>query len=199
MATIRDICSFLIGWDGPGFMEVYDSFSEIISLVAPDLIIVDLLMTPAISAAWNSGIRMSNLSPNSIKDFVGVYQPYLGFLWKYPALMSGCDYPVPWYQRLLNVFHCFHLIYRILKEPSLAATKKHVSEKIGKPMRSMMDNGSSLPDYAKIFVGTLPELGFPLRSHTRIVPFGTIISEAPQSLTLTRSLPPGSPMVRLFT
>lgn len=85
MATIRDICSFLIGWDGPGFMEVYDSFNEIITLVAPDLIIVDLLMSPAISAAWNSGVRMSYLSPNSIKDFVGIYQPYLSFLWKYPA------------------------------------------------------------------------------------------------------------------
>lgn len=71
------------------------------------------------------------------------------------------------------------MIYQILKEPSLAATKNHVLEKTGKPMRSMMDKSSSLPDYVKIFVGTLPELDFPLKSHTRIVPCGPIINEAP--------------------
>ncbi len=84
MATIRDLCSYLLGWDGPGFMEVYDSVGDIIKAVKPDLIIVDVLLSPAISAAWNSGVKFSYLSPNSIKDFAASYQP-LAMFWKWPA------------------------------------------------------------------------------------------------------------------
>ncbi|ATY60572.1 diacylglycerol o-acyltransferase [Cordyceps militaris] len=178
MATIRDLCACLLGWDGPGFMEVYHSFTAIINSVAPDLIIVDVLLSPAISAAWNSGVKFSYLSPNSIKDFAASYQPF-AMMWNWPALMSGYDYPVPWHQKPLNIFHYLHMVYQILNEPGLAETKRYVEEKTGKPMRSLMNTGKSLPDYVKIFVGTLPELDFPVTSHPRIVPCGPIISEAP--------------------
>ncbi|PQK12206.1 hypothetical protein BB8028_0003g08230 [Beauveria bassiana] len=177
MTTTRDLCTYLLGWDGPGFMHVYDSFSDIIKAVTPHLIVVDVLLSPAISAAWNSGIQFSYLSPNSIKDFAATYQP-LAMLWKWPALMSGFSYPVPWYQKPLNMFHYLHMVYQILREPGLAKTKRHVEEKTGKPMRSLINTGNSLPDNARIFVGSLPELDFPLKSHPRIVPCGPIISEA---------------------
>ncbi|OAQ96797.1 hypothetical protein LLEC1_06970 [Akanthomyces lecanii] len=167
MATIRDLCSYLLGWDGPGFMQVYESVSGIIQAVQPDLIIVDVLLSPAISAAWNSGVKFSYLSPNAIKDFAASYQP-LAMMWKWPALMSGYDYPVPWYQKPMNVYHYLYMVYQILKEPGLAETKRYVEEKTGKPMRCLMNTGKSLPDDVKIFVGTLPELDFPLKSHPRI-------------------------------
>ncbi|TQV99627.1 diacylglycerol o-acyltransferase [Cordyceps javanica] len=177
MATIRDLCAYLLGWDGSGFMDVYRSFTDIIKAVAPDLITVDVLLSPGITAAWNSGVKFSYLSPNSIKEFAASYQP-LTMFWKWPALMSGYTYPVPWHLKPLNVFHYFYMIYQILKEPGLAETKRYVEEKTGKPMRSLMNTGKSLPDNVKIFVGTLPELDFPLTSHPRIVTCGPIISEA---------------------
>lgn len=93
------------------------------------------------------------------------------------SLMSGYDYPVPWYQKPLNVYHYLYMVYQILKEPGLAETKRYVEEKTGKPMRCLMNTGKSLPDHVKIFVGTLPELDFPLKSHPRIVPCGPIISD----------------------
>lgn len=94
------------------------------------------------------------------------------------SLMSGYDFPVPWYQKPLNLFHYVYMIHQILKEPGLAETKRYVEEKTGKPMRCLMNTGKSLPDHVKIFVGSLPELDFPLQSHPRIVPCGPIISEA---------------------
>ncbi|OAA67479.1 diacylglycerol o-acyltransferase [Cordyceps fumosorosea ARSEF 2679] len=178
MATVRDLCAYLLGWDGPGFMQVYRSFADIIDAVAPDLIVVDVLLSPAISAAWNSGVRFAYLSPNSIKDFAASYQP-LSMLWKWPALMSGFDYPVPWHQKPLNVFHYMYMIYQLLTDPGLATTKRHVQEETGKPLRCLMNTGKSLPDHVRIFVGTLPELDFPLTSHPRIVPCGPIIRAPP--------------------
>lgn len=85
MEAIRDICSSLIGWDGPEFMQIYHSFDRIIKAVNPDAIILDFMFSPAVSAAWNSGVRFSYLAPNAILNFALSAQPQLGMLWKYPT------------------------------------------------------------------------------------------------------------------
>ena len=84
MAAIRDIVHGLIGWDGPAFMEVHDSVNDVCNKVAPDLIVVDPLLAPAVTAAWYHESPMCALCPNSIKDVtVGRALPWL--LWTYLA------------------------------------------------------------------------------------------------------------------
>lgn len=198
MEALQDVCGFLLGWEGPEFMKVLDSFNDIIESAAPDLIIVDALMTPGVTAAWNSGIPFSYLSPNSIKEAAAKAQPRRDILFKHPAsvtetllliinnvlissyrLFSGFRYPVPWYLWPLNVFYLFYLVYCLAREPTLSATKKYVEEKTGKPMRTFRDRGNNLPDYVKFFVSSLPELDFPVTSAPYIVPCGPIVEEGP--------------------
>ncbi|KAJ6789134.1 hypothetical protein PWT90_01526 [Aphanocladium album] len=178
MAAIGDIIGALLGWEGPQFMTVYNSFDAVIKSVVPDLIILDALLSPAITAAWNSGTRFSYLCPNALKDAVASYQP-LDILWNYPALMTGYDYPLRWFQRPINIFHHFHTLYRVLYNSDVAATRQYVQEQTGRPMRILLGKANALPDFVRIFVGSLPELDFPLKSHSRVVACGPIIQDVP--------------------
>lgn len=85
MAAIRDVSVLLATWNGPEFMVVYESFRDVINSVKPDAIILDFLFAPAITAAWNSGIRFSYISPNSIKELVDITQQRMAVLWKFPV------------------------------------------------------------------------------------------------------------------
>ncbi|KAJ6787272.1 hypothetical protein PWT90_05865 [Aphanocladium album] len=187
MEAIRDICGFLLGWDGPEFMKLYDCLNDIIESVMPDLIIVDVLMTPAVTAAWNSGIPFSYLSPNSIKDAAGKSQSRFDLLFKYPALFSGFRYPVPWRLKPLNAFFVLYLLYRLLREPSLSTTKRFIEEKTGKPMKTLSDRGTDFACF-KFFVSSLPEIDFPMSIPPYVVPCGPIIAEGPPIFEVDRQL-----------
>lgn len=93
--------------------------------------------------------------------------------------MSGFNYPVPWHQKAINVFLIFYTICQLATDPTFAATKKYVERETGKPMRCLIDNGKTLPDNVKIFIGSLPELDYPgLACPARVVACGPIVSEA---------------------
>ncbi|KAK2861318.1 hypothetical protein FQN49_004322 [Arthroderma sp. PD_2] len=84
MAAIQDIIHCIVGWDGPAFVKVHDSVNNICNQVAPDLIVIDPLMAPAVTAAWYHESPMCALSPNSIKD-VALDRAFPWSLWTYPA------------------------------------------------------------------------------------------------------------------
>jgi hypothetical protein len=84
MAATRDLANGLMGWDGPSFMKVHDSVKAICDEVMPDLIVIDPLMAPAITAAWYHESPMCALSPNAIKETAwGSIFPWSQ--WTYPA------------------------------------------------------------------------------------------------------------------
>lgn len=84
MAAVAQVIPVLMPWEGPEFMEIYEFVTNAIKTATPDLVIVDALLAPAVTAAWNSGIRFSYLCPNALKDFAFPYQP-LEMLWNFPS------------------------------------------------------------------------------------------------------------------
>lgn len=85
LRAIRDTVPVLVPYDGPQLVEIVSSIVDIINKVNADLVVVDSLMTPALTACCHLGVKFVCLSPNAIKDFAARVQPYAAGLWKYPA------------------------------------------------------------------------------------------------------------------
>ena len=83
--AIRDAAPIFIPYSGPQLVDIFLSIVQIIDEVAADLVVVDSLMTPALTACYHSKVRFTCLSPNSIKEFAAPSQPLAAGLWKYPA------------------------------------------------------------------------------------------------------------------
>lgn len=71
-----------IPWDGPEYMEGYQSCVEIIKQMQPDVIVVDPLLNQAKDASASLGHKFVILSPNTFKEHVP--QAWLANFWKYP-------------------------------------------------------------------------------------------------------------------
>lgn len=82
---VRDMIPLFVPYDGPQLVEVYSSIVETIKKVDADLIVVDTLMTAALTAVDHLKVRYVCLSPNSLKEFSVMDQPYGAALWKFPA------------------------------------------------------------------------------------------------------------------
>jgi hypothetical protein len=83
--AIHDTIPVLVPYDGPQLVEIFSSIVDIITEVNADLVVVDSLMTPALTACTHLGVKFACLSPNAIKDFSLRSQPHGAGLWKYPA------------------------------------------------------------------------------------------------------------------
>lgn len=75
LQAIRDSVKLFLPYDSEDVSVVILSVLDIIRQVAPDLVVVDGIMAPALTAIYNVRIPFTCLSPNSIKDFAGKYQP----------------------------------------------------------------------------------------------------------------------------
>jgi hypothetical protein len=74
----------LLPYDGPEFLQVYNSFLRIVDEVQPDIIAVDSIHAPALTACRHRKLKHLVLSPNTLKDFAAVMQPWGAVLWKFP-------------------------------------------------------------------------------------------------------------------
>ncbi|KAJ5715440.1 uncharacterized protein N7483_012621 [Penicillium malachiteum] len=85
MRAVRDMIPLFLPYDGPQLVEVYSSIVETIQSVKADLIVVDTLMTAALTACHHLNVRFICLSLNSLKEFTAMAQPYRAVLWKFPS------------------------------------------------------------------------------------------------------------------
>lgn len=85
MQSVRDIIPLFVPYDGPQLVEIYSSIVETIQEVEAELIVVDTLMTAALTACHHLNARYICLSPNTLKEFTLMAQPYGAALWKFPA------------------------------------------------------------------------------------------------------------------
>jgi hypothetical protein len=69
LAAIRDTVYVLIPYSGPQIVEIYNSIVAILEDVKPDLIVLDCLFTPGLTALTKLGLPYICLSPNTCKDF----------------------------------------------------------------------------------------------------------------------------------
>lgn len=83
--AIKDVLPIFVPYEGPQLVTIFSSIVDIIGQVEAGLVVVDSLMTPALTACWHLGVKFICLSPNAIKEFAASSQPRAGGLWKYPA------------------------------------------------------------------------------------------------------------------
>ncbi|KAF2666213.1 UDP-Glycosyltransferase/glycogen phosphorylase [Microthyrium microscopicum] len=125
----KDIEMYLMPWSGPEYYAIYKQISKIIDKVNPAVIAVDQTFGPAVDAIKAKKRKYAVISPNSLKDNFGLFQPLGSFLWKYPALGSGYPYPVPWHLIPANVYLNLRIFYSVWKSPALNAKKKYLEER----------------------------------------------------------------------
>lgn len=84
LPMLKGLANCATPWNSDQFLEVYREIVRVIKSVDPDLVVVDNLFCPALSACRHLKRNWLVLSPNALKDFAGSRQPNLGGLWKYP-------------------------------------------------------------------------------------------------------------------
>jgi len=72
-------------WTGQEFVQIFEETLRIVREVRPNVIVIDPILSPAISACIDRGLRFCVLAPNTIKDFALALQPSGQMFWKYPA------------------------------------------------------------------------------------------------------------------
>jgi hypothetical protein len=84
-AAIRDMIPIFVPYSGPQLAEIFESIVDIIKKVDADQVVVNSLMTAALTACYHLEIKFTCLSPNAIKEFAVSTQPQGAALWKFPA------------------------------------------------------------------------------------------------------------------
>jgi hypothetical protein len=75
----------LMPWDGPETVQAINSFRRVFDAVQPDIVVVDSLFSPVLTACRHLGLKHVILSPNTLKDFGAALQPWGALLWKFPV------------------------------------------------------------------------------------------------------------------
>ncbi|CAG9957069.1 unnamed protein product [Clonostachys rosea f. rosea IK726] len=110
-------------WSAEEHMVIYDEIGAIIDEIDPAVVVLDTLLRPALDSTRDKNRLHAIVSPNTLVDnFLGD-QPYGSMFWKYPALSSGFDFPVPWRNMLENIYLNFRFIYAVMLTPNLSAKK----------------------------------------------------------------------------
>jgi hypothetical protein len=85
MQFLRIFPNGSVPWTPEEFATIYEQTAKIIENVKADFTVVDCLFAPGLTLASRLKLRWTILSPNTIKDFAAIHQPYLAGLWKYPV------------------------------------------------------------------------------------------------------------------
>ncbi|RDA93586.1 hypothetical protein CP533_6193, partial [Ophiocordyceps camponoti-saundersi (nom. inval.)] len=180
LRAIRDTVPILVPYDGPLLVEVVSSIIDIIKRVDADLLVIDSLMTAALTACRYLAIDFVCLSPNSIKDFALWHQP-VSLRLQHPALFSGYRFPVRWHQMPLNIFYKLVAAVLYFRDRYRREAAAHLASSLGATLTTTIDLYFTQGHLVKpiTFVGTLPELDFPAVVPSHLVPCGPIIRNAP--------------------
>ncbi|KAH8881836.1 UDP-Glycosyltransferase/glycogen phosphorylase [Thozetella sp. PMI_491] len=129
----RSMQRYLAPWSAEDHLALHDNIGKIIDEVDPAVVVLDTLFMPAIEATRGRKRLHAFITPNTLlENFVGE-QPWLGMLWKYPALPScrmgsGFPFPVPWRQIPLNAILNARIISSLTRMPDVAAKRTFLKE-----------------------------------------------------------------------
>ncbi|KAM0806648.1 putative Serine hydrolase FSH domain-containing protein [Seiridium cardinale] len=178
LRAIRDAIPILIPYSGPELEKVVSSIVAIIGEVEADQVVVDSLMTAALTACYHLDIKFTCLSPNSIKEFAASTQPWGAVFWRYPAVFSSFSYPVPWYRIPQNILYLLYAGYHFRTDSHRIEVESHLVQSAGMKLRTPIDLLRPPADL-KILVSTWPELDFPaMKLPSHLYPCGPIVQES---------------------
>ncbi|EHK22795.1 glycosyltransferase family 1 protein [Trichoderma virens Gv29-8] len=172
-SAIRAFASLMMPYTGRQMVDVFTSIVDIIRNLNADLVVVDSLMSAGLTACYHLEVKFICLGPNSIKEFAAAEQPHKAGLWKFPALFSGFDYPVPWSKIPLNIHFTWYLYKAIKNDPQRKEVQSYLTAHT--VLRSPVDLVKNRPEGVKILVSSLPQLDFPLKIPPHVVPCGPIL------------------------
>ncbi|KAK4118580.1 glycosyltransferase family 1 protein [Parathielavia appendiculata] len=182
VAILRVFMVLLMPHSGPEFIQVYKSFARVVDEVQPDIIVVDSLFSPVLTACRHLKLKHLVFSPNTLKDFSAALQPWGAMLWKFPAMGSAFEFPVPWTAIPANIFYCFYQIYVSLTDRRVKAMKAHIKRELGADVVSFDTLMLSPLPGQNILVGNRPETDFPLAYIPKhLTPCGPVIRPAPSA------------------
>ncbi|KAH7031684.1 family 1 glycosyltransferase [Microdochium trichocladiopsis] len=175
LQAIRDCMPIFVPMSGPAMEEIVLDVLRIINGVKPDFLVVNSVMTVGLTAAMHSKISMVILSPNSIKEFVASLQPQAAVLWKFPAIFSGYSYPIPFFQKPVNIIYTLWAAAVFKTDPHRKAVEQHLESSSGIKMYTAADLIQNRIPGMQILVASMPELDYPLVIHDHIHPLGPIV------------------------
>ncbi|KAM0418643.1 hypothetical protein ACHAPT_012446 [Fusarium lateritium] len=125
----KDIQLYISPWSAEDHFSLYQELQTIIDHVDPAVVVLDTLFRPGIDATRDKNRLHAIITPNSLVDnFLGD-QPYGSMFWKYPSILSGFGFPVPWSNILENIYLNIRVIYSVVMTPDLTAKRKILRER----------------------------------------------------------------------
>ena len=82
--SYRRTLDMVYAWDGPEYIRGSQSCMEIVKKVDPVVVVVDNGLAQGIDACTTLSRKYIIMTPGSMKDIIGILQPRLAGLWKYP-------------------------------------------------------------------------------------------------------------------
>ncbi|KAL8381634.1 hypothetical protein RB595_005764 [Gaeumannomyces hyphopodioides] len=178
LKVIGDMPYLLLPWGADEFTTSLDSCLRIIDEVKPDLIGVNSLFAPGLTAARHVGARFLVLAPGSIKDYALSKQPWGGAFWKYPICGTAFACPVPWHQIPMNVCFMLVIIYTLATNKRLKSTTGTIKAKRDAELVTIGALAFGSSD-CKLLVSGCAELDFPMMVPDFVVPCGPIVRPVP--------------------
>jgi hypothetical protein len=83
-AVLAVVLRVLFAWEGPANVDMHRHLLRIISEVGADIVGVNTLFAPGLTACTVTGVKYAMLCPLSAKDVAASSQPNGRMLWKYP-------------------------------------------------------------------------------------------------------------------
>jgi hypothetical protein len=85
LGVLSQLMPLLLPWNETEFVRIYQSFARLVDELQPDMIVVDSLFSPVLTACRRLELKHLVLSPNTLKDFATALQPWGAMFWKFPV------------------------------------------------------------------------------------------------------------------
>ncbi|KAL2677372.1 hypothetical protein Neosp_011142 [[Neocosmospora] mangrovei] len=158
-------------WTPEEFAAIFNKICTLIETLEPDIVLVDPIFSPGITAGKHMKNRVSKaftltiFAPNSMKDYVHHVEPRGAPFWKWSVVGSGIPTPVPWYYIPLNIYLLFRLIVIMAGDNHKPVMTAKVRELTNIPQLEIVDNLSmlhtGLDGIDRILISGRPEIDFP--------------------------------------
>ncbi|KAH7311302.1 UDP-glucoronosyl and UDP-glucosyl transferase family protein [Stachybotrys elegans] len=147
-------------WTSDEVCALVKEIEQIIQDIAPDVVVVDNLFTPAVTICYKLKPKWIVLSPNTYKEFVLALQPQQQYYWKYPPPRSTIPFPVPWYY-IPVVYYMVRKMYLNHEDTWMVDHAKQMKEKIDTDYADWAYISIVPPEGLQVLLASRPEIDFP--------------------------------------
>ncbi|KAK7421821.1 hypothetical protein QQX98_002037 [Neonectria punicea] len=178
-ATRFFLTRIFLSWTADEFVAIFNETNLLIGALAPDVFIVDGLLSPVLTAAKHHHAQVNTkddvptpfklvlLSPNSIKDVAHHLEPPKNLITKWPITGAAMLMPIPWYLIPLNFYFLLRLIFTLV-------TDKHVPDQVASIRAKTGLPELEVSTFATIVQDGLKDIDFVLLSSRLEVDFPTL-------------------------